>query len=119
MAAADLDPSVLAGLRARLSGAVVDQLVVVFGDSVNDRRAALAEALASGDGPAAARACHSIRGSAQLVGARRLEAIAAKWEERARQGESALTDQALAEVTDALRGVQEALALQLPRDEPG
>lgn len=105
----DLDPSVLRGLRDKLGASVVDRLVVLFRENVNARRAALAVALRDDDRAAAEIAFHSIKGSAQIVGASRLEAISAHWEDRARDGEVALTDQALAEVTAAFQGAERAL----------
>lgn len=110
MATTDLDTSVLAGLREKLNEAVVDRLVELFRESVSERCTALAEARETGDRSAAGIAFHSIRGSAQLVGARRLEEIASSWEERARDEEFVVTDEAVGEITEAFRRVARALS---------
>jgi HPt (histidine-containing phosphotransfer) domain-containing protein len=101
---------VLAGLREKLGSSVVEQLAELFRQNVSQRREALAAALEANDRPAAQMALHSIKGSAQIVGARRLEQIASKWEARARDGEIELSDEALVEIGEALRTVESALA---------
>lgn len=105
----DFDESVLVGLREKLGEKVVDQLVSLFFETVDQRRQALAEALGNGDAKGAGAALHSIRGSAQLVGAVRLEAIAASWEERARNEDSSALGDSLAEVNAAVDGVRRRL----------
>ena len=105
----DIDRSVLAGLRAKLDGSVVDRLVTLFGESVAERLTALADAIRAGDGRAAAVAVHSIKGSAQLVGARRLEEVSARWEAAAGAG-AEIPERALEELRGAFEGARRSLA---------
>ena len=107
--AIDLDPAVLDGLRGKLGEAVVNQLVVLFFETVNQRCDTIAEALKNDDEASAGAALHSIRGSAQLVGALRLEKTAATWELRAKKGHSAGLGQAWSDVRAALDGVEREL----------
>ncbi len=81
--------------------------MVLFRENVSQRREALAAALETNDRAAAEIALHSIKGSAQIVGARRLEEIASKWEAWAPSGE--FSEDALVEISDAFRTVELAL----------
>ena len=107
--AADLDDSVLSRLREMIGGAKVEQLVELFRENVTERQAAALRVFESGDQRELCVAFHSIKGSAQLVGARRLEAVAAGWEEKARSGEVESAVKALAEIAEAFAGVERAL----------
>ena len=109
MIAGDLDPSVLARLEELIGCAQVERLIALFRENVRDRQAAALGAFESGDQKAMSVAFHSIKGSAQLVGARRLEAVSATWEEHARRGDVEFVDVALAEIADALWDVERAL----------
>lgn len=114
--APDLDESVLARLRVQIGSATVDRLVGLSRTNVRDRQAAALEAVNNEDLSSLSQALHSIKGSAQLIGARRLEEVSARWEERARSGEIETVALALDEIADAFSRVE--LALEAFRSKP-
>ena len=105
----DLDPNVLDRLRGHIGAENVERLTGLFRENVRERQAAAAEAYRTGDQRALVVAFHSIKGSAQLVGARKLESLVARFEEQAREGNIASVDEALEQVAAALRSVEAAL----------
>lgn len=105
LASGDFDESVLAGLRQKLNDAVVDELVQLFGQTVRERLVELAASCKAGDRERVAAALHSIKGSAQLVGALRLGTLAAEGEARARTGDLKAPDRLLRKVTEAFETV--------------
>lgn len=104
-----LDPAVLGGLSDRLGEATVAKLVALFRENVADRRSQAKIAFESGDARRLEVAFHSIKGSAQLVGARELEEVAARWEERARGSALDSIEEALSELDRAFARVVEKL----------
>lgn len=110
MTAPDLDREVLKRLQARVGAATVERLVELARANVSDRLSAARQAAKSKDRRALGVAFHSIRGSAQLVGARRLEEIAARCETRSRAGEIEFVAPALEELAEALASVERVLA---------
>lgn len=113
MSTEDLDTSVLSRLSTLLGSAKVEQIVELFRENVAVRQAAALRAIENGDERELSVAFHSIKGSAQLVGASRLEATAARWEEKARSGEIDSIEEALAEIGDNLGRVEQALGLEV------
>jgi HPt (histidine-containing phosphotransfer) domain-containing protein len=84
-----LDQGVLASLRQlTLPGEpdVLHEVLTVFIQDVPRRVASLSAAAAGGRVAEAARAAHSLKGSAGNIGARRLQALAATLEEAAGAG---------------------------------
>ena len=110
MTAPVLDRAVLDGLRARIGSDKVTRLIALFGENVRAREIAARRALADGDERALAVALHSIKGSAQLIGARRLEELAARWEQAVRAGDTAAVAEAIGEIHEAYARVESALA---------
>lgn len=113
-----LDESVLERLRGQIGAEHVERLVELFRENVNARLTAITEAWDCGDQKGLAVAFHSVKGSAQLVGARRLERLAADWEEASRSGEFDSADAAVAQISEALAEVERALAAERPNEVP-
>jgi HPt (histidine-containing phosphotransfer) domain-containing protein len=87
-----LDRGVLAALRQlTMPGEpdVLHQVLLTFVDDVPRRLAALTEAAAAGRRDDAARAAHSLKGSAGNIGARRLQELAGHAEDAARRADPA------------------------------
>ena len=109
MTVPDLDQSVVKRLRGQVGASTVERLVELFRENVRERQAAALSADKNENGRELGVAFHSIKGSAQLIGARRLEEIAARWEERARSGEIESIAVALEEIAEAFSRVERAL----------
>lgn len=113
MASADpspLDPDVLERLRGHVGRENVERVVGLFRENVRERQVAAETALGAGDQRGLVVALHSIKGSAQLVGARRLEALAGEFEESARRGDlESVGADALSELALAFQSVEDEL----------
>lgn len=110
----DLDSAVLLRLRELVGDSNVTRLVELFQQNVRDRQGEIERAFRESDQRALTNAFHSIKGSAQLVGAKRLEEVSAGWEELARAGEIESVDAALEEIVDSFHRVLAALATSDP-----
>lgn len=120
MTRADLDGSVLSRLSKQIGSAKVEQIVELFRENVRLRQDAALQAFRTDDQYALSVALHSIKGSAQLVGASRLEAVAARWEEKAQAGEIDSIEEGLAEIQSAFGAVEKELGLDVKSaNEPG
>lgn len=104
-----LDESILTNLRRHLSDEYVDRIIQLFLENVGNRRSAVSDGLKGAEPRAVEVALHSIRGSAQIVGAPRLEALSAELEALARSGDLDGVDSSLAELDRELDAVRGAL----------
>lgn len=106
----------LDGLRARIGAPTVERLVELSRANVRDQQQAARAAARKNDLRGLSVAFHSIKGSAQLVGARRLEEVAGHWEQRARSGEVDMA--AFEEVAAAFSRVERALDPPVEPESP-
>jgi len=104
-----LDESVLDRLRPQIGAEHVERLIELFRENVRTRLEEIVQAFDAGDRRGLAVAFHSIKGSAQLVGARRLESVSAHWEETSRLGEIDSVDAAVAQISEAFAAVERVL----------
>lgn len=109
MSAPDLDPSALARLREQVGNPTVERLVELFRANVEQQQKTVRTAVRDGDTHALTVAFHSIKGSAQLVGAKRLEEVSGRWELAARTGALESIDEALEEIARCFALVERAL----------
>lgn len=116
--AGGVDRAVLARLREVLreqGDSVVDQLLGVFADEGVKRLVAIDQALVSRDVDTVQLCAHTLRGSAELVGAHRLAGLSARLEQAARDGQ--IED--LSVLFADLRGEYQTVARELELERRG
>lgn len=116
--AGSVDRAVLARLREVLreqGDSVVDQLLGVFADEGVKRLAAIDEALLSSDVETVQICAHTLRGSAELIGAHRLAGLSKRLEQAARDGQV----EDLSALFADLRGEYESVARELDLEHRG
>lgn len=107
-----VDPEVLqmlADLQEPGEPDLLRELVTLFLRDTPERLHALRQALASADYATAARAAHSVKGSAANLGAAGLQALAGLAEQSARQAEGAASAAAAAALEDEFSRVRRQL----------
>jgi HPt (histidine-containing phosphotransfer) domain-containing protein len=112
-----LDPDVLAELRA-LSGPDDDllaEVVAVFLADAPEQMRAMRAALEGRDAALAHRAAHTLKGSANAVGARALGGVAAAIESAARAGDIDRAVEAAQGIDDAFDAARAALEREIGR----
>jgi len=113
--AGGVDLSVLARLRESLrehGDDVVQELLGVFENEGVKRLAAMDRALLSGDVSTVQLYAHTLRGSAQLIGAHRLAGLSARLEDAARDGEVEDLGVLFADLRDEYQAVARDLELE-------
>jgi CheY-like chemotaxis protein len=110
-------PPIDLGMLRRLRGGpdplgadIVSEVIAIFQADAPLRLAELREAVTRGDLAAAARAAHTLRGSASHLGAKTLGGICGRFEDKVRAGKVFDAVAAVAAIADALDRVQTALA---------
>jgi signal transduction histidine kinase/DNA-binding response OmpR family regulator len=107
-----LDPAPLAELREVFGDggrSTLDNLVASYRDGSVELVATLRAAAASGDAKTMHRAVHTLKGQSGTVGARRVEMVSTRLEERASKGDVGATEGLIAQLEDELVRAREAL----------
>ncbi len=111
-----VDPEVLqmlADLQEPGEPDLLRELVTLFLRDTPERLDVVRQGLAAGDLDAAARAAHSLKGSAANLGALDLHELAAQAEQRARAGDTAAVRELLAQLDDEYGRVHAQLSALL------
>lgn len=111
-AASGVDPGALSRLRATLrdqGDAVVGQLIDLFKTEAVKRLVTIDHGLRQGDAASVQLCAHALRGSAELLGARRLAYLSACLERAAGEGKLATTEALVADLHDEYGRVERQL----------
>jgi CheY-like chemotaxis protein/nitrogen-specific signal transduction histidine kinase/HPt (histidine-containing phosphotransfer) domain-containing protein len=113
--AATVDLGMLRQMRASQAAGdpdIVAEVIALFLQDAPLRLAAVRDAVAAGDLPSAARAAHTLKGSAGHLGARTLSALCAHFEDKVRAGAPFDVAFAVGAISDELDRVSVALAAE-------
>lgn len=108
-ACADLDGEIIDQMARLVDRAGIAQVLQVFLDSLPRMLDELQATVSRGDAAAARSVAHSLKGSAAMLGARRVAAHAAELEARARAGSLAQADTLMQEIIYAGAAAQGAV----------
>ena len=98
---------------------IVTEVIAIFRVDAPVKLAALRDAAARGDLPGAARAAHTLKGSAGHLGAKALAAVCARFEEKVKAAAAFDADVAMRAIADELERVLAALASEPRSSAPG
>lgn len=108
-----LDPAALERLRRLGGDAFLREMIGLFLDYAGRKVAEARQAGTEGNLPAIQQAAHPIKSSAGNVGATRVQALAAKVEQEARDGQVEALQGSLAELEAAFQEASAALTAEL------
>jgi HPt (histidine-containing phosphotransfer) domain-containing protein len=111
-ASTGVDPAALLRLRTALreqGDAVVAQLIGLFIEEATKRLATIDHGMRADDAPAVQLCAHALRGSAELLGARRLGHLSERLERAAGEGQLQAAEALLADLHDEYARVERQL----------